>query len=173
MIVSVKTLSRVAKILGDEFAADAQLYDSLALEYTQVLHDNFWDESRQIFDEFYVDESGVKHFDGHLGYLNFFPFFLGLLEPSEQRFELMARQLLNRDSGIWSDFGIRSISTKDSYYRKGDNYWTSPIWMSINYLIVTSLYQYSNSADIEENLRSEIKEAYEELRINLIDAWVS
>ena len=95
----------------------------------------------------------MKRFDGHLGYLNFFPFFLGLLEPSDERFKIMAYKLIDRDSGLWSDFGIRSISDKDEYYRKGWNYWTSPIWMSMNYLIVTALYDYGNSIDVEENLR--------------------
>ena len=45
--------------------------------------------------------------------------------------------------------------------------------MSINYLITTSLYKYSNSPEVEANLRAEIKAAYNELRMRLVNAWVS
>jgi len=42
---------------------------------------NFWDESRGIFDDIYRDEQGNMQFDGHLGYLNFWPLFLNVLDP--------------------------------------------------------------------------------------------
>ena len=74
MIVSTSVLSRVATILNK--TDDATQYGTLAETYKQILLDNFWDESRQMFDDWYMDESGVKQFEGHTGYLNFWPLFL-------------------------------------------------------------------------------------------------
>jgi hypothetical protein len=39
-----------------------------------------------MFDDFYIDQEGEKQFDGHTGYLNFWPFFLGVLETDDPRF---------------------------------------------------------------------------------------
>ena len=46
MIISTRTLARVSALFGESHSAEANLYNSLADTYTQVLLDNFWDESR-------------------------------------------------------------------------------------------------------------------------------
>ena len=56
MIVSTRTLSRVATVLGK--TDDAAHYKDLSESFKTVLRDNFWDESRQIYDEFYIDKDG-------------------------------------------------------------------------------------------------------------------
>ena len=58
MYVSTNVLSRVAQVLGKD--DDALLYTNKAKNYQQVLLDNFWDSDRQMFDDFYMDENGVK-----------------------------------------------------------------------------------------------------------------
>lgn len=55
MIVSTSTLSKIANLLGKE--DDAQKYASMKNDITKALEDNFWDESREIYDEFYYDEN--------------------------------------------------------------------------------------------------------------------
>lgn len=77
---------------------------------------NFWDESRGIFDDIYRDEQGNMQFDGHLGYLNFWPFFLNVLDPQDEKFKLTVQTLLDKDSGMWTPYGIRSMSNKDPFY---------------------------------------------------------
>ena len=73
---------------------------------------------------------------------------------------------------MWTPYGIASMSKKDPYYKMGDNYWTSPIWMNINFLITKSLFDYSNDENVPQPLRSDIKDAYGKLRQNLIDMIV-
>lgn len=125
-----------------------------------------------MFDDFYIDENGDKQFDGHTGYLNFWPFFLDAIDTSDARFETTVRKLIDPATGLWTDFGIRSLSNTDPYYMLGDDYWTSPIWMNINFLITTALHKYGIDETVESTLRSDIKTAYGELRMNLIDMIV-
>lgn len=74
---------------------------------------------------------------------------------------------------MWTEHGIRSLSINDDYYRLGDNYWTSPIWMNINYLIVTALYKYGQDERVQDDaFRQQILTAYQELRENLINMIV-
>jgi len=111
----------------------------------------------------------VKQFDGHTGYLNFWPFFLGALETDDPRFELTLKKLFAADSGMLTEYGVRSLSVNDPYYRLGDNYWTSPIWMNINYLIISALNRYSTDSSVETQLRDEITQHYKTLRQGVVD----
>ena len=178
MIVSTSTLSRVATVLDagsvdPEKAADAAHYKELADSLKTVLRDNFWDESRQMYDDFYIDKDGKKQFDGHTGYLNFFPLFLGGIDPSDDRFETVFQMLISNSTGLWTDYGLRSLSKNDPYYQMGQNYWTSPIWMNINFLIVSALHSFSSADSVGDNLKTDIKEAYQKLRMNLVDMVVN
>ena len=58
MIVSSRAISRVAKILGK--TEDADYYAKNLERFTEALHANFWDDSREVFDDFYIDKNGVK-----------------------------------------------------------------------------------------------------------------
>jgi mannosyl-oligosaccharide glucosidase len=167
VIISSKTLSRVASVLGKD--EDHKHYHMLAGKYRHSLEKNFWDPERQMYDDFYIDENGVKQFEGHTGYLNFWPFFLGEIRTHEERFEITYKKLIAEDSGMLTPYGVRSLSINDSYYRLGDNYWTSPIWMNINYLIIGSLHRYSQDTSINEALRASIKQTYEQLRSGVIE----
>ena len=173
MVVSVRTLSQVADLLGK--TEDKDHYAQLEKTYLQKIEDNFWDESRQIYDEFYYDEQGKKQFDGHYGYLNFWPVFLNAVYTNSPRFEIMMRKMIDTDNGIWTPFGLRSLSSKDPYFKQGVNYWTSPIWMNINFLINKAMFNFVNKPDeypMDEGLRADIKTAYKEIRQNLINMFV-
>jgi mannosyl-oligosaccharide glucosidase len=126
-----------------------------------------------MFDDIYIDAQGNKQFDGHTGYLNFWPLFLYAVDPSDERFEITMRKLIDKDFGLWTPFGISSMSKYDPYYKLGDNYWTSPIWMNINFLIVKSLKDYSIDQRVNPSLRADIYQAYKELRQNVIDMIVN
>lgn len=53
MIVSSRSIQRVATILGLE--DDAAHYAQNVETFTQVLEENFWDDSREMYDDFYID----------------------------------------------------------------------------------------------------------------------
>lgn len=125
MIISTRTLARVATILGK--AEDAVAYKLRQTKIEANLNANFWDESRQLYDDWYLDETGNKQFVGHTGYLNFFPFFLNVI-PQEynERFMSTFEKLIDPATGLWSEFGVRSLSIYDPCYRLGDDYWIKP-----------------------------------------------
>lgn len=64
-------------------------------------------------------------------------------------------------------FGVRSLSASDSFYMKGDQYWTGPIWININYLLLSSLKlnYMQNACPINERAAS----IYTRLRTNIIN----
>ena len=122
-----------------------------------------------MFDDFYIDENGKKTFDGHIGYLNFWPFFLNILQPNDSHFIITYKKLVDPASGMLTPFGVRSLSINDPYYRLGDNYWTSPIWMNINYLIISSLHRYSRDETIDTVMRKSLQKTYETLREGVVE----
>lgn len=63
-----------------------------------------------------------------------------------------------------TDYGVRSLSLNDPYYRLGDDYWTSPIWMNINFLIIKALHGYALNQDVDYTLRGSIADTYHYLR---------
>ncbi len=83
----------------------------------------------------------------------------------------MFEKLVAPETGLWSEFGVRSLSLFDPYYRLGDDYWTSPIWMNINYLIWLSLHKHEATENVE--LKAKLQAAREELRQNLARLVVS
>lgn len=82
------------------------------------------------------------------------------MEVDDPRFLASFEKLVSEESALLTDYGVRSLSKNDPYYRLGDNYWTSPIWMNINFLIIKSLHGYSLDESIEESLRVRIEATY-------------
>ena len=174
MITSVRTAARVCQCLGRTRAATEFRHRKEL--YQEALMKHFWNKKLGLFDEFWYDDRGEKQWNGHFGYLNFWPLFLHAVDTESAQFELLTQKLLDENNGIWTDYGLRSLSSHDTYYQKGDNYWTGPIWMNINFLIVASLYRYSSQPQtypMQEGLRSEIQVAYQKLRKNLIRTVVT
>ena len=82
MIVSTRSIVKVAKVLGKD--NDARHYQEWNEKIKFSLEEHFWDPDKFIFDDFYYvknqDNSTAKQFNGHCGYLNFFPIFLNAIQ---------------------------------------------------------------------------------------------
>ncbi len=95
----------------------------------------------------------------HSGYISLLPFALKLVPVDSPKIDAILNQLQD-PNGVWSDYGIRSLSKSDAYYGKGENYWRGPIWMNINYLILDALKHYSahntNARALYPRLRSNL-----------------
>jgi len=110
-------------------------------------------------DLIYKDSDGTK-FSPHIGYDNLFPLFFGFIETDSKELESVLN-LISDERKLWSLAGIRSLSKSDSSYRKNDNYWTSPIWINLNYMVLRGIKKF-----YWENEKA--KNVYEELRRNLV-----
>ncbi|CAH8257364.1 unnamed protein product [Arabidopsis lyrata] len=105
----------------------------------------------------------------HVGYVSFFPFMSRIIPPDSPILEKQLDIISNR-SILWSDYGLVSLAKTSSMYMKRNTehdapYWRGPIWMNMNYMILSSLHHYSI---VDGPYREKSRAIYTELRSNLI-----
>ncbi|XP_059624181.1 mannosyl-oligosaccharide glucosidase GCS1-like [Cornus florida] len=105
----------------------------------------------------------------HIGYVSLFPFMGKIIPPESWILEKQLNLISNR-SILWTDYGIRSLSKSSSIYMKHNTehdapYWRGPIWMNMNYMILSSLHHYSKE---EGPYKDKARIIYNDLRSNLI-----
>ena len=83
-------------------------------------------------------EQGRHSLVCHKGYISLFPFLVGLMDPKHKHLGAVL-DLIQEESELWSSHGIRSFSKKDHFYCTRENYWRSPVWLNINFLITKRL----------------------------------
>ena len=103
------------------------------------IDDLHWSNSAKTFCDATIDEYDEHIHICHKGYISIFPFMTGLLEPNHPHLGAIL-DLIGDPEELWSDYGIRSLSRKDPNYNTDENYWRSPIWINMNYLIIKNLY---------------------------------
>ena len=108
--------------------------------------------------------------DSSFGYINLFPLMTEILDSESSELGQVLLDLKNPEY-LWTDYGLRSLSTTSPMYMKYNTehdppYWRGPIWININYLVAKALYNYSK---MEGPYRETAKELYERLRENLIN----
>lgn len=131
-----KSLKNIAKALGnDEDAAELER-NLVAIE--RNLDDLHWSEQEGCYCDATIDEFEEHTLVCHKGYISLFPFLVGLMKKDDPKLGKIL-DLIADPKHLWSAHGIRSLSTQDEYYETAENYWRSPVWMPINYLIVSQL----------------------------------
>ncbi|KAG2320782.1 hypothetical protein Bca52824_013995 [Brassica carinata] len=105
----------------------------------------------------------------HIGYVSFFPFMFRIIPPASSILEKQLDLISNR-SIVWSDYGLLSLGKTSSLYMTYNNeheapYWRGPIWMNMNYMILSSLHHYSI---VDGPYMAKARTIYEQLRSNLI-----
>jgi mannosyl-oligosaccharide glucosidase len=83
----------------------------------------------------------------HVGYVSFFPLALQLIPKDAPELEISLDVLESTDH-LWTEYGIRSLSSKSSLYGRKNTphdppYWRSPIWINMNYLLLRALKAYA------------------------------
>lgn len=130
-----------------------------------------WKETRVGTRELVRDvlERPVSRLVPHIGYVSLFPF-MGKIIPSDSWILEKQLDLISNSTVFWTDYGLRSLSKTSSMYMKRNTehdppYWRGPIWMNMNYMILSALYHYS-----KENgpYSDRARVIYDDLRGNLI-----
>lgn len=105
----------------------------------------------------------------HIGYVSLFPF-MGRIIPADSWILEKQLDLISNRSILWTNFGLRSLAKTSSVYMKRNTehdppYWRGPIWMNMNYMILSALHHYSRE---DGPYREKARTIYDDLRGNLI-----
>lgn len=116
-----------------------------------------------------VLERPKLRFVPHIGYVSLFPFMGRIIPPASWILEKQLEFISNR-SVLWTDYGLRSLAKTSSLYMKRNTehdppYWRGPIWINMNYIILSALHHYSKE---KGPYQDRARTVYEELRRNLI-----
>ncbi|KAJ5887656.1 FAD dependent oxidoreductase [Penicillium taxi] len=163
MGMMTRTLRRIAQNLGEEDDAEDFAVHENAI--TRNIDDLHWDETEQTFCDATIDEFEESVHVCHKGYVSIFPFLTGMLGPDSPRLKPIL-DLISDPEELWSDYGIRSLSKKNKHYGTEENYWRSPIWVQINYLVLRNLHAI---ATVPGPQQEKSRDTYSKLRKNLVE----
>eukprot|EP00828_Plagiopyla_frontata_P004699 TRINITY_DN11767_c0_g1_i2.p1 TRINITY_DN11767_c0_g1~~TRINITY_DN11767_c0_g1_i2.p1 ORF type:complete len:277 (+),score=27.45 TRINITY_DN11767_c0_g1_i2:101-931(+) len=142
-------------------------YKHMFAKLNESLFDNFLDDDLIFKDVLHVEgDFEDEMFNQHIGYVNLFPLIMGFV-PNENRRLLLKQIDLVAGIELNSNFGVRSLSQYDHLYYQNNAYWTGPIWIPINYIILSALNQFyiHDSADVLLILRQNLME-------NVFKVWL-
>jgi mannosyl-oligosaccharide glucosidase len=161
------SLSKVAHYLKED--DDVETFDKQLSAIKRNIEDLHWSEKDGIFCDATIDEFEDNNLVCHAGYISLFPFIVGLLDPSKDSAKITKILAALADpEKLWSPHGIRSLSKSDELYATAENYWRSPVWININYLVLTELFALAESPKAGANQKQAAK-LYKELRANLVN----
>lgn len=164
--LATRVMAHIAQRVGDS-SADELKMKAARLADNQLLDQLHWSDEYLMYCDRGLHSSDVKLVkqDDHLvrrelkpakftcvpdyGYVSLFPFLMQIIDPSNPRLKTILDSL-NLKSVLWSEYGLRSLSTQSHYYQQRNTpddppYWRGAIWLNINYLALRALNHYSNT----------------------------
>lgn len=167
--VMTRSIKLIALVLDNE--DDYQYYDTIENQIVENLNSIHWSEENGLYCDVSANEDDEEVHVCFEGYVSLFPFITKMMRSDDyERLEKIVDAISNPE-GLWSDYGIRSISKSDPTYKTGEDYWRSPIWININYLVLDSLKHYYDDASVSipESLKTKLATTYHDLRLNLVN----
>jgi mannosyl-oligosaccharide glucosidase len=131
-----RSLYRIADYLGE--TEDTERYAKIAEAIRRNTDDLHWSKTESTYCDATIDDFEESVHVCHKGYVSIFPFMTGLMGPEHPHLKHVLDLIADKEE-LWSPHGIRSLSKKDALYGTEENYWRSPVWMNMNYLIVSNL----------------------------------
>ncbi|RMD43454.1 hypothetical protein DV735_g1672, partial [Chaetothyriales sp. CBS 134920] len=161
-----RTLASLAGLLSEtEDHQEFRLHHVALLKNLDDLH---WSSDVKAYCDATIDDYEEHVLVCHLGYISLFPFLTGLLPATHPHLPHLLDLIASPDK-LWSPYGIRSLSVTDPNYGTDENYWRSPIWVNINYLILKNLLATATAADAPTKVRNQARTLYTDLRTNLVE----
>ncbi|KAL4779987.1 glycoside hydrolase [Aspergillus varians] len=163
MGMMTRALRRIADTLGE--TEDAEEFKTYETAIERNIDDLHWDADAGTYCDATIDEYEESVHVCHKGYVSIAPFLTGMVGPDSPRLKAIL-DLIEDPEELWSDYGIRSLSKQDEFYGTAENYWRSPIWININYLVLKNLY---DVAIVPGPQQDQARATYSNLRKNLIE----
>ncbi|KAK4505077.1 hypothetical protein PRZ48_003040 [Zasmidium cellare] len=158
-----RNIHRVASFLGE--SDDESKYAKIAEAIRRNVDDLHWSKEHKTYCDATVDDYEESVHVCHKGYISLFPFMAGLVASDNPHLKDVLDLIADEDE-LWSPHGIRSLSRQDELYGTDENYWRSPVWMNMNYLIVKELYNIAQQSGPQQKRAATM---YSALRKNLVD----
>ncbi len=141
-------LGKISAFLGEH--KDQETFSRHKADIVRSIDGIHWSQPDQAYCDTTIAHENQVQKICHKGYVSLFPFLLGFVGPDHPHLKPLLK-LIQDPEELWSPFGIRSLSRKDKYYGKDENYWRSPVWINVNYMVlqrlmvrVPSIYAASN-----------------------------
>lgn len=103
----------------------------------------------------------------HVGVVTLFPLIFGHLQQPD-RIETILN-ILEDDTQLMSNFGIRSLSAKDQFSGVSPNSYRGNVFVHLNYLILKGLNGYITRNEIPAHLIERMKKLYTNIKDKVID----
>lgn len=132
-----RNIHRIAKFIGE--SDDEVKYGKIEEAIRRNVDDLHWSSKHKTYCDATIDDYEESTHVCHKGYISIFPFMCGLVGPDHTHLKEVLDLIADEDD-LWSPHGIRSLSRRDELYGTDENYWRSPVWMNMNYLVVSQLY---------------------------------
>ncbi|KAL2433388.1 putative mannosyl-oligosaccharide glucosidase [Exophiala dermatitidis] len=161
-----KTLLRLSVLLSE--TDDTSDFESQSNAIVRNIDDLHWSNDHKAYCDATIDDYEDSVHVCHKGYISLFPFLTGLMPPTHPNLPHILA-LISSESDLWSPFGIRSLSKSDEFYGSDENYWRSPIWVNINYLILKNLLVLAQSSATPPKVKAQATDIYVQLRQNLVN----
>lgn len=163
MALMSRSLVKISTAIGE--IEDAKEYAANENAILRNLDDLHWSEKEKTFCDATIDEYEEHTLVCHKGYISIFPFLTGNLKPDSPRLKHIL-DLIGDKNELWSDYGIRSMSKSSPLYMSGEKYWTGPVWINMNYMILTQLYALGQT---DSRHATQAADLYNRLRVNLVE----
>ncbi len=136
MGMMTRSMKHIAEALREtDDVGEFARYEGAIIRNIDDLH---WNKEHQTYCDATIDDYEESVHVCYKGYVSIFPFLVGLLPGDSPRLGPILN-LIEDPEELWTEYGIRSLSKKDPNYGTDENYWRSPIWVNINYLIIDRL----------------------------------
>lgn len=175
MGVMTRSMKLLASLL--KYEDDLAGYSAIEAEIVENIDKIHWSKEEKTYCDVTVDEDDENIHSCNKGYISLFPFLTKLVPNHDVEKLSHIVELISDPEELWSPYGIRSLSKNDEFYRTEENYWRSPIWLNMNYLILESLQHYQEELKqyMDKKLKAKVAETYKQLRLNLVnnvvDQW--
>ncbi|CCH41521.1 mannosyl-oligosaccharide glucosidase [Wickerhamomyces ciferrii] len=164
-----RSMKQIAELLGK--TEDAAKYSKIEYDIQRNIEDLHWSKKDKTYCDVSVDQTDRDVFYCAKGYISLFPFTLKLIEPGSEHIRDII-ELIADPEELWSQYGIRSLSKSNEFYRTHEQYWRGPVWININYLVLDSLLHYGtgeNGAKLDPETWDLANKTYTELRRNVVE----